>query len=96
MFTENAKLAMAGHKGTRHAQKGVLPPLEKEKMPPKKFKKTVSVASLFEQQHDLRRKAKEDAHDILGPKAAGVYKQYAVSRKSEHNPLFRRFQGQMR
>ena len=63
-------------------------------MPPKATKKTISVASLFEQQHDLRRKAKEDAHDIFAPKAAGVHKQYAASRRSEQNPLFRKFRGQ--
>lgn len=93
---DSTQSTMAGRKTVKVAQKTALPlTAEEENLPPKRVRRTVSVSTLFQQKHELKRKSEREAHDILAPKPAGVFKSYAATRHSRghENPVFRRFQG---
>lgn len=86
---------MAVHKDLRAAHKNAIPiSTGKENMPPtSKTKRTVSISTLFEQKHTLRRKAATNAEDVLAPRSGGVFKQYAGTQRTEQHPLYRKFLG---
>lgn len=87
---------MASYTSLRAAHKGTgLPVPEKEPLPLKKAKRTISVSTLFGQQQELKRKAKRGHRDVLAPKAVGIVKQYAspCTRGTEDNIILRKFLG---
>lgn len=90
---------MAAHKGAKGVQKVAKPTATgKENLPPKKIsKRTISVSTLFEQKHDLRRRrAEKEAEDVFAPKTARIAKQYPSprgSKRAEQNPLFQKLLG---
>lgn len=88
---------MAAHKNPRSTARNAVPAATgKENVPTRKTKPTVSVASLFGQKHELKRKAEEDESDVLAFKAKGVskqYRSYRPSKKAEESPIFQKFLG---